>query len=306
MLPTLKKGSSGDAVKVAQILTEYLGASGDFDTQFQTFVKSWQLNHSLGVDGIIGEKTWAKIAAVAPTVSEKSLRKGKYAQAVQLLVGVEPDGIFGAKTKQAVVAFQATAGLKADGIVGHLTWSALITGKADEQQGKVINGCDYYCQWDSKWKSVMYSNHGDKNQTIGNSGCGPTSMAMILATWIDKTITPVQTCELALKGGYRTKDSGTAWGYYEYVYRHFEGFAKFLPTTSIATLEAALREGALAVCSMNSNDNNFWTKGGHFITAVGVDDKYFYANDPNKTSHPRKQDKAKFKSCMKKAFIFWK
>ena len=29
-----------------------------------------------------------------------------------------------------------------------------------------------------------------------------------------------------------------------------------------AELIAALAEGALAVCSMNSNDNNFWTKGG--------------------------------------------
>lgn len=44
----------------------------------------------------------------------------------------------------------------------------------------------------------------------------------------------------------------------------------------------------------------------HFITAIGYDDNgYIYANDPNKSSHPRKQHQDKFKSCLKQAFIFW-
>ena len=105
MLPTLKKGSTGDAVKVAQILIEFSDTSGEFDALFQTYVKSWQLNHQLDADGMIGPKTWEKIATVAPTVSEKSLRKGKYTVAVQILVGVTPDGVFGAKTKAAVATF---------------------------------------------------------------------------------------------------------------------------------------------------------------------------------------------------------
>lgn len=43
----------------------------------------------------------------------------------------------------------------------------------------------------------------------------------------------------------------------------------------------------------------------HFITAIGYDDTYIYANDPNKSAAPRKQAQNKFKSCMKQAFIFW-
>lgn len=43
----------------------------------------------------------------------------------------------------------------------------------------------------------------------------------------------------------------------------------------------------------------------HFITAVGFDDTYIYANDPNNKTVPRKQAQNKFKSCMKRAFLFW-
>ncbi|WP_020481141.1 peptidoglycan-binding protein [Methylomonas sp. MK1] len=37
----------------------------------------------------------------------------------------QPDGLFGAKTSAAVVAFQTSRGLDSDGIVGPLTWSSL-------------------------------------------------------------------------------------------------------------------------------------------------------------------------------------
>ena len=43
----------------------------------------------------------------------------------------------------------------------------------------------------------------------------------------------------------------------------------------------------------------------HYITAIGCDGTYIYANDPNKSSAPRKQERNKFQSCMKQAFIFW-
>lgn len=299
-MQTIQHNDSGDAVRIAQLLTGTTD-TGAYDANYVAFMCSWQSAHNLTPDGIIGANTWAAIAKDAPTVSKSKNSKSSAAKAVQLIVGADADGIFGSKTKSAVAAWQSANGLTADGVVGQNTWSAMLTGTAS---GKVLNNCVHYLQWDSRWKKVKYSTH-TSSQTIGNSGCGTTSMAMILATWIDKNITPVETSKLSVGNGYRTYSSGTSWSFYEFCFKHYSGFSKFIKTGSIETLQSALRQGALAVCSMNNKDGHFWTSAGHFIVAVGCDDKYIYANDPNKKTVPRKQEIAKFKQCMKQAFIFW-
>lgn len=50
-------------------------------------------------------------------------------------------------------------------------------------------GLTYYSQVDSRWKNHKYTAIGDKAQTIGTSGCGPTSAAMVVSS-IRGTITP--------------------------------------------------------------------------------------------------------------------
>ena len=322
MLSTIKLNSKGDLVKVAQYLIGYAErkkATDTYDQAFANAVIEWQKENGLEADGIIGTKSWIFLAENAPTCSTRKNKKSAYTCAIQILLGgLEVDGDYGTKTKKAIAAFQTSSKLSVDGVCGQKTWKMLIigntaaastptsgTGAGQTTSGsKVLNNCVKYLQWDSKWKNIKYSTHTSA-QTIGNSGCGPSSMAMILATWEDKKITPVQTCEEAFKNGYRTYDSGTAWGYFKYVFKHHPCFAKYVETSSVSTLAAALQEGALAVCSMNSNDNCFWTKGGHFIVARGCDDTYIYANDPNKSETPRKQAKTKFQKCMKQAFIFW-
>lgn len=42
------------------------------------------------------------------------------------------------------------------------------------------SGLTYYSQIDSRWKNHMYSSVSDSSQTIGTSGCGPTSAAMVV------------------------------------------------------------------------------------------------------------------------------
>ena len=59
-----------------------------------------------------------------PTLKKGS--KGSYVVALQALLSIEADGIFGPKTKEAVIEFQKKHGLEPDGIVGPKTWEELL------------------------------------------------------------------------------------------------------------------------------------------------------------------------------------
>lgn len=52
--------------------------------------------------------------------------RNEYVRLLQEEIGVIPDGIFGAKTEDAVRMFQQTHGLNVDGVAGPKTWSALL------------------------------------------------------------------------------------------------------------------------------------------------------------------------------------
>ena len=54
------------------------------------------------------------------------------------------DGVFGAGTKKAVIAFQKKNGLTADGVVGAKTWEKLMDGSAVKEQSYrvIIRGLD--------------------------------------------------------------------------------------------------------------------------------------------------------------------
>ena len=51
--------------------------------------------------------------------------KGENVKAIQQVLGIETDGIYGIQTENAVKVFQRTHGLVADGIVGEQTWAKL-------------------------------------------------------------------------------------------------------------------------------------------------------------------------------------
>lgn len=70
-METVKKGSSGEAVKTLQRALNLL-ADGIYGPLTEEAVKDFQKAHGLTVDGVVGPKTWAKIqpAKVARRITE--------------------------------------------------------------------------------------------------------------------------------------------------------------------------------------------------------------------------------------------
>ena len=67
-LPTVRKGDSGNAVKILQLALvayEYnigkYGADGDFGSDTESAVKQFQKRSGIAVDGIVGENTWYEL-----------------------------------------------------------------------------------------------------------------------------------------------------------------------------------------------------------------------------------------------------
>lgn len=68
----------------------------------------------------------------------------------------------------------------------------------------------YVSQIDNRWKNYPYTVTNNKSQTIGKSGCGVATAAMI----IDSIVGNVSVTELAdvfVKHGYRSPNNGTYW-----------------------------------------------------------------------------------------------
>ena len=147
-MPMLYRGCTGDAVKTLQEKLNAKGfdsgnVDGIFGVKTYAAVTAFQKANGLGVDGIVGKLTWGKLYGVSPAmpvetttvVGRPMVSYGSRGDAVRKLqellnaLGYDcgsVDGIFGSKTKTAVLAFQNANGLGTDGIVGPLTWGKLV------------------------------------------------------------------------------------------------------------------------------------------------------------------------------------
>lgn len=149
-----------------------------------------------------------------------------------------------------------------------------------------------YLQTDPKWGWKDYSAAGEKT-TIRASGCGPTAMAMVLATWADAKVTPETECAWALAHGYKAPHQGTYYGYFEAAgrryglktyrlnYRNLYGNAT---SAYHAQARDALDRGALVIACMGKGN---WTRSGHYVLVWKIVGNVVYINDPASTKPVR-------------------
>ena len=162
-----------------------------------------------------------------------------------------------------------------------------------------------YYQTDPRWKNVSYSARGEST-TIGASGCGPTAMSMVLATWADKSVTPQTECAWALRNGYKCPHSGTYYGYFVPAAKRYgltctqlNGASIYGNSTSTyhAQAKTAIERGDLVIACMGKGT---WTRSGHYVLCWDLKGNTIYINDPASSKLIRTQgDYSVFKKQVK-------
>lgn len=137
----------------------------------------------------------------------------------------------------------------------------------------------YYSQNnDSRWKSIVYSKT-DKTRTIGTSGCGITSPAMVFSTLLKKEIFPPEIATFSLNNGYRIEGVGTSYSLYPALATKYD--LQFERTTDVNKLVTMLKSGWMACMGCSRGNTKIFSTSGHIIALMGIsDDGRIIVHDP--------------------------
>ena len=137
----------------------------------------------------------------------------------------------------------------------------------------------YYNQLDERWANVMYG----QSSTIGEAGCGPTSMSIVISTLTGTAHDPIELSKWSVKNGHRCEGNGS---YHSLIPAAAESYGLSCKgDLSAQDIVDALSNGKLVVAIMSKGH---FTTSGHFIVLRGVtsEGKILVA-DP--ASHKRSQ-----------------
>lgn len=121
----------------------------------------------------------------------------------------------------------------------------------------------YYNQMDERWASKPYG----PRDTIGVSGCGPTSLAIAVSTLSDQTIDPISMAKWAYDNGYLAEGTGSYHSLIPDGAKHFGLQVQGATVDDKQTIIDALSTGKLVIAIMGKGN---FTSSGHFIVLRGV------------------------------------
>lgn len=120
----------------------------------------------------------------------------------------------------------------------------------------------YFCQSDEEWANQLYG-----TDPIGPYGCGPTAMAMAIASLTGADTDPAKMAVWAVEHGYWAQRSGS---YHSIVQGTAQGFgleAGAVTDRTVDELYDLLSSGHMMVALMGKGH---FTTGGHFILLRGM------------------------------------
>ncbi len=162
----LRRGDRGSEVKTIQYFLAFVGffndrlpeikSDGIFGPETENAVKAFQREYGLTADGIVGRATWYRLldayysilnslpdeyrsysSLLYPGYTITTGASGNVVTQLQKFINtiaannrsvpsVTVDGIYGEQTKAAVRAIQRLSGIEESGVVGPLTWNAIV------------------------------------------------------------------------------------------------------------------------------------------------------------------------------------
>lgn len=170
----------------------------------------------------------------------------------------------------------------------------------------------WYFQTDKRWKNRWYRVRRE-NSTIGNAGCGPTTMAMVVSSIKNNSVNPIHACAWSRAHGYKAYKSGTKDGFFKsygkkygikvtpyYAYKDLRYAKKTTKTKYNNIAKNAVKNGNWVIVLVGKSR---WTKGGHFILWYKTEGGYAYIRDSNSASAARA--KAPVSTLQKAAKRYW-
>lgn len=168
---------------------------------------------------------------------------------------------------------------------------------SDGSNHSPYTGTDFpqYFQCDSRWGKLMYGPDGIKGPrgaTICESGCGPTSFAMMATVLLKENILPDEVANVAGKLGMHAQDRtgawvGSSWAITRTLANHYGLQYQDVNTCDINTINQYLRNGWMLHTSGTGSAP--FTSNGHYIGIVGLNDagEWYIANSAGKNNANR-------------------
>lgn len=121
----------------------------------------------------------------------------------------------------------------------------------------------YFNQGDKRWANVKYG----KYDGIKVAGCGPTSLAIAVASFTGKNITPVEVANWSVVNGYRVEGAGSSHALIPEGAKHYGLTVEGATYREQQKVVDALADGKLVIAIMGKGH---FTTSGHFIVLRGV------------------------------------